>query len=295
MLRAIITLWALACFYSATLANTGLSFLNFGQLPRAAALGEAFTAGAGDITSANVNPAGLASLENIQIAFMHKAWFLDIFSNYGAVALPLGSGVYNLGLLVTTTPDIELRDAATLQPLGSTDAQDIAFGLGWSGRYRQFDLGISAKLLYEKIHLSSASGWGIDFGTQYQFRDLRFGASVLNLGPDLKFRQEKFSLPAQFRLGVGYTPPQEFLQGEWLLLADLVSPKESESYYGLGAEYNYQDYLSLRLGYKNSDQNQSKVSFGLGVEYGRYAVDYAFLPFKSDLGSSHQIALILKL
>lgn len=276
-------------------ANTGLQFLTFSQLPRGTALGEAFTAVSGDITAAGFNPAGLAGLENIQFAFMHKAWIQDIYLDYGGLAVPVARSVFNLGLLVNSIPGIEIRNSATSEPLGTTDARDVSLSLGWSKKLAKFDLGLAGKILYEKIHLSSASGWAADFGAQYSYKQWRFGAAVLNWGADMKFDKDEFPIATQVRAGASWLVPQQFMQGSWLFLADIVKPEGFDSHLSLGMEYNYQKQFSARLGYKTGQNRESNFAFGLGIKVKKYAVDYAFIPFKSDLGSSHQIALILGL
>jgi hypothetical protein len=276
-------------------ANTGLQFLTFSQLPRGTALGEAFTAASGDLTSVAFNPAGLAGLKKPQFALMHKTWFQDIYLNYGSVALPVNENVFSLGLTINTVPGIEIRTAPSSQPLGESDAEDVALSFGWSRSIRKFEVGLAAKFLYEKIHLQSTTGWAADLGAQYQYRDFRFGAAVLNWGPGLEFDSVQFSLPTQARAGLAYQLPKEFLQGKWLLLADAVKPKSLDAYLNLGIEAIFQNQYSVRLGYKGAKDNQSSLSFGAGLKYKRYVIDYAFVPFKSDLGSSHQIAFILEL
>jgi hypothetical protein len=276
-------------------ANTGLQFLTFSQYPRGTALGEAFTAGYGDLTASAFNPAGLAKIDKIQLAIMHNSWFLDIYSNQAGVALPAGENVFSLGLTWLTVPGIQIRDAASSQPLGESDAQDMALSLGWSRVIKGFSAGLAGKFLYEKIHLNSATGWAADLGAQYQYRNYSFGASVLNWGPDLKFVTEDFSIPTQFRAGVAYQPQKEFLQGQWLLLADAVKPKSLDAYLNFGIEASFLQQYKVRLGYKSAKDNQSNFSFGAGIKYKRYLVDYAFVPFKENLGSSHQIALIVEL
>ncbi|MCI0531211.1 MAG: hypothetical protein L0Y74_04575, partial [candidate division Zixibacteria bacterium] len=62
-----------------------------------------------------------------------------------------------------------------------------------------------------------------------------------------------------------------------------------------GVEYSYRQQYFARLGYKGSSQNQNDFSFGLGVNYRSYTIDYALVPFKSGLGQSHQVALIIGL
>lgn len=295
MFRPLSILTVLILLTSLAGANTGLQFLTFSQLPRGTALGEAFTGAAGDLTSATFNPAGLAKINKIQFALMHKSWFQDIYLNQGSVALPVNKNVFSLGLTLNTVPGIPIRTGASSEPLGQTNAEDAAFSLGWSRSIRNLDWGLAAKLLYEKIHLNSTTGWAADFGVQYQYRDFRFGAAVLNWGPKLALDKEDFSLPTQLRAGISYLLPEKLAKGKWTLLVDMVKPRDFDSYVNLGMEYIYQERYSARLGYKGGEANQSDISFGLGIKYNRYGIDYAYLPFKSDLGSSHQIALILEL
>jgi len=154
-------------------------------------------------------------------------------------------------------------------------------------------MGLTGKWLYEKIYTYSATGWGVDLGAQYGYRDFRFGASILNLGPDMKFQQENFSIPTHYRLGAAYLLPEHYFGGDWLILADIVKPKGLDPYVNLGMEYSHQKRFFARLGYKGGEANQSDFAFGLGVKYQKYTVDYSYIPFRLNLGSSHQIAFIL--
>ena len=276
-----------------TQANTGLTFLTFSSLPRGNALGEAFTAVSGDLTAAGYNPAGLAGMTQFQFAFMHKAWVQDVYLNYGAFAFPYRNSLFHWSLTLSTAPEIELRDSPTTEPLGIFDANDVALSFGWAKKIRSLDVGLTGKWLYEKIYTYSASGWGVDLGAQYGYRDFRFGASILNLGPAMKFRQEDFSLPTLYRLGASYLLPEHYFDGNWLLLADFVKPKGFDPYVNLGMEYSYEKRFFARLGYKGGEANQSDFAFGLGVRYKKYTVDYSYIPFKLNLGNSHQIAFIL--
>jgi hypothetical protein len=280
---------------NSALANTGLQFLTFSQYPRGTALGEAFTAGYGDLTASAFNPAGLAKIDKVQLAIMHNSWFLDIYANQGGAALPAGENVFSLGLTWLTVPGIQLREGASSQPLGESDAQDVALSVGWSRVIKGLSAGVAGKFLYEKIHVNSSTGWAADLGVQYQYKNYSLGASVLNWGPDLKFVTEDFSIPTQLRMGVAYQPEKEFLQAQWLLLADAVKPKSFDAYLNFGIEAAFLQQYKVRLGYKSAKDNQSNFSFGAGIKYKRYIVDYAFVPFKENLGSSHQIALMVEL
>jgi hypothetical protein len=50
----------------------------------------------------------------------------------------------------------------------------------------------------------------------------------------------------------------------------------------------------LRAGYKVG-YDEENMTFGVGFAKSRWHVDYAFIPFKSGLGSNHRFALTVQL
>ena len=48
--------------------------------------------------------------------------------------------------------------------------------------------------------------------------------------------------------------------------------------------------IALRFGYRSGWDNQN-VSAGIGVKAGQFRLDYAFVPFYSDLGETHRVSL----
>jgi hypothetical protein len=58
----------------------------------------------------------------------------------------------------------------------------------------------------------------------------------------------------------------------------------------LGGEFGLYESFKLRSGYQ-SGYDEKTLSFGMGIKFKKYAIDYAFLPYKSDLGDVHCISL----
>ena len=71
-----------------------------------------------------------------------------------------------------------------------------------------------------------------------------------------------------------------------------VFPNDGDAKQHLGLEYGYEDMLFLRGGYKAGYDSQG-ATFGLGVQYRKFTVDYAVLLVSNDLGDSHRISLAL--
>lgn len=276
--------------------TSGLSFLKIGVGARAVGMGEAFTAMSSDINCIYWNPAGLAKIEGINLAFMHNRWFQDISSNYLATAFKINKDVIGVSLILNHVSDIQLRDKPTTEPIGTFDAQDFALTLSYAKSFApRIDFGLSIKGLYQKIYIYEGFGFAFDFGGIYFLNDkIQFGATILNLGPKMKLDQEKFSLPLIYKLGVIYKTRESYLDGDIIFGLDLVKPRDNDFRLHSGVEYDYDNILALRIGYQLG-YDEKDLSFGLGLGYDRYKIDYAFVPFGSDLGNTHRISLEIKM
>ena len=292
-------IWGFFVFEAQASSNegtSGLSFLKFGTGAKALGMGEAFTAQSGDVTSAWWNPAGLSGIEGIQVSFTHNQWFQDITVEHFASALNFGKNTLGLNLSMVKVPDIQVREGPTEKPMAWFDAHDMAFSFSFARNIIEgFALGLSAKWLYEKIDIYSASGLGFDLGGIYSpIEKLKFGLSVLNLGPKMKFEKEEFSLPAQYKVGVNYFVEKKNLNSDFTFALDLVKPRDDEVKIHLGVEYGLYQTLKIRLGYQTG-YDEKDFSFGLGTKFKKYSIDYGYLPYKSDLGSVHSISLNIEI
>jgi hypothetical protein len=276
--------------------TSGLSFLKFGMGAKAVGMGEAFTAESGEVTSAWWNPAGLSGIKGIQVSFTHDQWFQDITVEHFAAALNFGKNTLGLNLSMVKVPDIQVREGPTEEPIAWFDAHDVDFSLCFAGDIKKkIALGLSAKWLYEKIDIHSASGLGFDLGGIYSpLEKLKFGLSVLNLGFKMKFEKEKFYLPTQYKVGVNYLIEKKNLNSDFTFGLDLVKPRDDEVKIHLGGEYGLYRTLEIRLGYQGG-YDEKDFSFGLGAKFKKYSIDYGYLPYKSNLGNVHSVSLNIEI
>lgn len=276
--------------------NSGFSFLKFGIGAKAVGMGEAFVAQSGEAASAWWNPAGLSGIKGAQFSFTHSEWFQDITVEYFATALGFGKNTLGMSIALGKVPGIEKREGPSTEPIALFDAHDVVFSFSFARDIREgFALGVSAKWLYEKIDIHSASGLGFDLGGIYSpLENLKLGLSVLNLGQKMKFEQEKFSLPTLYRAGVTYSVEKENLNSDFTFGFDLVKPRDDDVKLNLGGEYGLYQTLKIRLGYQGG-YDEKNFSFGLGTSFRKYSIDYAYLPHKSNLGNIHSVSLNIEI
>jgi len=276
--------------------NSGLSFLKFGVGAKAMGMGEAFCAQSGEVISAWWNPAGLSGTERIQLSFTHNQWFQDITVEHFTSALNFGKNTLGLSLAMGKVPDIQKREGPTDKPIALFDAHDVVFSFSFARSIKEgFALGLSAKWLYEKIDIHSASGLGFDLGGIYSpLENLKFGLAVLNLGQKMKFEKEKFSLPTLYKVGVNYFVEKKNLNSDFVFGLDLVKPREDEVKIHLGGEVSIYRALKIRLGYQTG-YDEKDFSFGLGTSFRKYSIDYGYLPHKSHLGDVHSVSLNIEI
>ncbi|MDP3025079.1 MAG: PorV/PorQ family protein [candidate division Zixibacteria bacterium] len=276
--------------------TSGLSFLKLGIGARPTGMGEAFTAISGDIFSLYWNPAGVARHTGTEFAFMHNQWFQDVSLEYAALCFGYKKNVFGLGLTLSQVTNLERREGPTENPISYFDEHDLSLAFSWGRKLNdKFDLGISTKFLYEKIDFSSATGLGFDLGAVYLLRpDIQIGGAILNLGSKMKFEQEEFNLPTRYKVGAAYLGHEKYFNGDFILSLDLVKPNDNDLKVHLGGEYTYKEKFTLRSGYQIGYDDKN-ISLGLGLKIKKYAIDYAFVPFSSDIGNSHRISVNLKL
>jgi hypothetical protein len=280
--------------------TSSLIFLRLGAGARALGMGEAFTAQSGGMAAPFWNPAAISGLQAPRMSFTHTQWFQDITTEFFSSAIRGGDNFFGLSLALGQVPDIEKRETPTEEPLALFDAHDFVLSFSYARNLgEKYALGVSAKWIYEKIDIWSASGLGFDLGgifapfagtDRFFVRNLTFGAAVMNLGSKMKFKQESFSLPTQYKGGVSYSDEMKKWQSDYTIGLDLIKPRDDDLKAHLGGEYGLYGNLSLRLGYQIGYDDRD-LSLGMGLRYKKYAIDYAFLPYKSDLGDVHCVSL----
>jgi hypothetical protein len=273
--------------------TSGFLFLRLGNGARASGMGEAFTAVADDATGIYWNPAGLANIEGVELNMSHSEWLLDIRFEQISVVNEMLGGAVGLSFTGLFYGDLERRENyPSINPDGTFSPYDFALSAGYgTDILPNLSVGAAAKFIYAKIDFESAVGWAVDLGILHRsmIEGLTLAASMLNLGPQTKFVVEEFYPPFQIRTGASYRYDAPWVRGSIVTAADVVFPNDGDTKMHLGAEYNYERFMSVRLGYKGNYYVQG-LTFGVGVGYGNLRFDYAFMPIEYDLGDSHRFS-----
>ena len=273
--------------------TTAANFLGMEVGTKAIAMGVAFTAIANDATAIYWNPAGLANSNEMNLIFSNQEWLAGSNNQYLGLSIP--TTALNLGLTVALSgvSDIERRDERpTVEPLGyfSSNSLAMAFSVA-SGMEKSLKFGVTAKFLYEKVHIYTASGLALDFGIikKLDFLNLKTAFVMKDLGSMSTLNNESTTLPTRITGGLssGFDPGRSFTFN-WAF--DVGKYFKSGSFMRLGGELTLNDLLSLRGGYRRNSENSSGITAGIGIKLNRYSFDYAYLPFDFNLGDTHQIS-----
>lgn len=300
MTRVVAVAWALLLAGPAAAGSPGsrgAEVLKFGAGPRAFAMGGAQTALVDDVFSLNLNPAGLASVEYREAAFVQNNWVEGITQQSLLYAHPDPRwGTFSAGLTRLSVGSFEGYDASG-QRVGEVKANDLVLSAGYGTTLADWDCGIAARWLEEKLDTAKASTFAVDIGarahaTEVDGTRVRYGAVAQNLGPGLKFDRETARLPTVYKAGVSAT---RTVYGDPVSLTlDVGLPADEKgAVYGLGAEAGVAGVLTLRAGYRSSIDLGSGLSFGMGLKAKSMRLDYAFL-LLGEFGATHRFGLTFR-
>ncbi len=270
-------------------------FLSIGQGARATGMGSAFVAVADDPTAIYWNPAGLAKIAGTSVVFEHTNWIADVKYNFLAASYNLGNlGTIGLSFVSSDIPEMDVTTIADPEGTGETFAvTDIAFSLAYAINLTDnFSIGFNPKFIQQKIWRMSATAFAIDMGVQYvtPFDGIILGMSISNFGTKMKLdgtsslvlfdpdpnstgnngqipanlSTDEWELPLNFRVGLSYTPIKTE-QHKLLIAVDAAHPSDNYESINVGGEYTFNDFFTIRGGYKSLFLKDSEESFTFGV------------------------------
>jgi len=279
--------------------KTSASFLKIGLGARAIGMGESYAGIADDVYAVYWNPAGLNSLTKNEISAMHTEWFQDIRYEYASAAIRLDlksvcafslGGLYLSGIERRTA--FENPEDGPSLPEGTFGAYDILAVASYSSKLDDsWTLGANLKGVYESIDIYGGFTVAVDVGAMYKVApNVNFGMVLQNFGPHLSIREKYYWLPLNIKIGFGFKIPEVNLTGAF----DINQPIDNFTKFSAGLEYNHDNLLFARLGYRyrfngNELGDLSGLTAGLGIRILDYQLDYAFVPF-GDLGVTHRIS-----
>ncbi|MEO0293676.1 MAG: PorV/PorQ family protein [candidate division WOR-3 bacterium] len=300
------------------LAQTGFKFLDVCVGARPGAMGEAYTVISDDANAIFHNPAGMAQMENRNFDFIisRTAWFANIAYNAIGIAIN-GRNWGNFGFSLIPSPDygeiigtiVSETNEKGYEVTGPLEVSTFSFGLAYARKFTdKFMIGGHIKYAYQ--HLGSTRmlnketdsifiqenetyTMAYDLGTIFYpgFKSFRFGMSVRNFSPSVKYEVYDFQLPLTFKIAIGMDLLDLF--GEhpgrsFLLAIDAVHSRDYSERIQIGGEYSI-GILKLRAGYK-FNYDEEKVCLGFGINTGNIKLDFSYSEFRY-LNSAERVTL----
>jgi len=269
----------------------GLPFLRLGADAHAAALAGAVTAAGSGLSALQANPAGIVLGDRHEAAFTHVRGFQDTDSEFmGFLWKRSANRAAAFSILSNNIGGIEYRSKPSVKPDGIISAHDFYAGLTLAAAFHtDWQVGFTARYLYQKIYFSSASGFAGDIGVRYApaKRNISAGAVVKNVGRMGAFLSEKPAMPTLLRAGVSYLL-NAGTSGvySFRFSAEYETLLKGNNYVHFGTDFGYNRKYSLRIGY-TAGFDEARFSAGAGLLVQRYGFDYAYLPDITPFGSRH--------
>ena len=272
--------------------NNGFSFLKIDVDARAAAMAGSYSSLTQDASATFYNPAGLNLAKEQSFSAMYNDWLWDLSHSYAAIQFVQGTHNVALSFNYLQSPGVEIREEASEDPSGTTNPFYFSAAISYATVYDQdWNAGLTMKYLFEKSYLYSAPGLAFDIGIIRKeiLNSTDFGFSIHNLGKMSKLDNKATALPVLIRTGLTMRFP-DFYGQSFIVTPGLMWVKNERSYLKLGIEYHLNEYVFLRGGLRNGNE-EMLWSTGFGVNFNNANLDYAYAPFEYNLGSSNRISL----
>ncbi|MBU8934225.1 MAG: PorV/PorQ family protein [candidate division Zixibacteria bacterium] len=292
-MRIAIALFVLIFVAGSAAANSGLALLKVEAGARPSGMGGAFVTIDKTPDAVSYNPAGAVGVTNFTVSLGHNSYWEDIRMETSHFAMGLSPKVYlHGGVRFATVSNLEMRgDVPTAIPDGIFDAHDISFKGGLAFRITdRLSTGFSMGWIIEKIGAHRGSVFNFDYGLQAQAsKYLAFGLSATNIGSDFVLSKatgdesDLISLPTTYRLGTSYH--RDRYRGAF----ELVHVDDRQHLH-LGTEVAVHRLFQVRAGWV-SNYDTEKFSAGASFTKRNITVDYAFVPYRRGLGTSHMFNL----
>ena len=255
--------------------STSASFLEIGLGSRPSAMGEAYVAVTGDLSSIYWNPASSAYLSKNSFTLMYQPWLVDINTVFtaGAVVVPQ-VGTISFSMTQVDYGEMMVTNLAHQDGTGEYfTANEFAAGLSYARKIANwFSFGATVKMVNSQIWHESASAFALDLGvivktgffspTKSKGNGLNIGMSISNYGTRMRYdgidliqpidisldedgnygdvigqyRVQEWELPLMFRIGLAYQPLQSRTQNLTLAI-DALHPNNNAESINLGGEY----------------------------------------------------------
>ncbi len=317
VLNLLLVLFLITASSAFCAGQTGFPVLMELTEARTLALGGAVVSHDGQSGAVLINPASAVGSER-QISAAFANHMLDLWSGNITVTYPLNDKLivggylnnYDYGEFDVT----HVGEGANGETF--TAAEYVIAGYGAYSLTDRIGVGATVKFVWGNIDDNSASGMAVDGGITFdpQWQDIKLGASFRNVGSQLnKYGTNDAPLPTEVNIGGSKKLAHLPLT---LSASGIISPTDCGEYnidfipgepslsFATAGEFKVKPQNSdrpffLRIGYRSRGQElrvgHSKdilagMSFGLGIPFRRFKVDYAFASMGA-LGDVHRFGV----
>lgn len=283
--------------------TVGLQFLNNDFSPRALGMGGAFAAVADDVYAADYNPAGLGQIKYPEISAMYLKGFDDAYMGglrYGMLLPSVGFARYArpamaVSVVTASAGDITVRPLYGNGDLGNSRTinaqQDYAVTVSFAEKFFVGDI-VLEKLRFEDIEqfygvnvkyvrstlVEDYTGNGVAGDVGYLLKHNRsgisFGASFSNLGSGVKYISDTTKMPSVARAGLSWLMPSLYEHQLRVSAQADFHMNEDMLVFRAGAEYTFDRYVALRIGYIGHEDNPA-FTLGASLKYDDLSIDMA--------------------
>lgn len=264
---------------------------------KVAGMGEAYTAVSGEVVSMHYNPAGLSSMEGVEITTMYQRGLDE--DNFANVLFGKGFpfGAVGMSILYYDTGKIEMYDTNgnEINKVGQRDII-VTVGVGIPLYKERLGIGVNLKGISSEIFGETASAVAMDAGVQYRglMKGIDLGFAVQNVGSKLKYVSKGDDLPMIVRFGAVYKVGSETNRVRTSIDVPYYV-NEEETRGSIGIEYIYDSLFAIRGGYKikSSSDDEQGINAGIGFIWKSFSIDYA-IGFTNNLDNPHHISMNMK-
>ncbi len=282
--------------------STGAEFLMIGVGARPAGMADAFTGMADDVHALAYNPAGLAFLRRREVGLDHNFYAPGVNHEWLGYAHPTARGTFGASAKLLFVSPFESYSAVD-NPTGKTSASDSAYQFSFATTVTDtWAVGVSGKYIRSRLHDATASTIAGDIGALWKpISRARLGASILNVGPGLRYIAARDDLPQTMRFGgsLNILDPGDYRHALTVAM-DADKRIDEPLRYGGGLEGVYDSVLAIRMGGRSLPTSGTGLTLGMGLylfrdEITGYTIDfdYAFVA-AGELFTSHRAGLVIK-
>ena len=311
--------WLSADSYAPSVGTYAANWFHLDSSVRGIGMGRAQVASGYGVSSISDNPAHVSTISGTQIHASQASYIAGI--EFGSMAYGWKSmnNFMALNLFYMNSGDME--ETIPKFPDGTGEIFSVSmlsFKFTYGLQYMQnLNVGVSGRYFSEGIASSEAafvSGLSFDIGATYKLSspELTLGASLLNLGPNIRYQgdgldvnvpdtletggvlakiTQDFPIPLTFKVGVS----KEFSFDMHVvdIAFDLNKSMDYSTVFNVGSEYTFNEMVSVRLG-SLLGHDTAFYALGLGCRIGGIVVDYGLSNY-GIFDYTHQFSLRLEL